>query len=165
MNSDLQNRDEKASISQQQYIIFSSAGQDFAVDIMQTREIVDLSSLTKMPDAPEFVSGVVNLRGNIIPVIDLNKRLGGYQRENNIEEYKVIIVAIQNQLLGLQVKNVKGIEKINKSEIVEAPEITQKINHSLMEGVGKLEDKIILIIDLSGILSTREVKKLKDHHN
>lgn len=147
-----------------QYITFYAKGQHFGVDIMQTREIVNLTDTTEIPNAPEFVAGVVDLRGEIVPIVSLSERMAlTAEEEGSIQEDKdrIIIVSLKDKLIGLQVDRVEGIINLYTSNIKDAPELTQGINRSFVRGVGKLEDELIIILNLDSILTTEEIEKLK----
>ncbi len=148
----------------QQYITFYARGQLFGIDIMETREIVNLKETTEMPNAPEFVEGIVDLRGEIVPVIMLDKRLTlTNNRENSIQENekRVIIVSLQDNLIGLEVDEVEGIISLNSSNIEEAPELARGINSNFVRGVGKHSDKLVIILNLDKILTIEEMKQIE----
>mgnify|MGYP006280291311 CR=1 FL=1 len=150
--------------STNQYVVFLIKGQEFGVDITQSKEIINETKLTSIPNAPDFVEGVTDLRGEIVPIIDLNKRLKMDGNELNQEENKVIIVEFDNTLVGMEVEDVKGIIRLNDENIGKAPKITQGINKEYISGVGRLEeeDKLLILLNLNKILSRDEVKKLEE---
>ncbi len=148
----------------QQYIAFYARGQLFGIDIMETREIVNLKETTEMPNAPEFVEGIVDLRGEIVPVIMLDKRLTLTKNsEGSIQEdeKRVIIVSLQDNLIGIEVDEVEGIISLSKSNIKEAPELAKGINSNFVRGVGKFSDRLIIILNLDNILTIEEMKKIE----
>ena len=146
--------------SMEQYVIFLLGNKEFGVNIHQTREIISGSDLTFMPNAPDFVCGVINLRGEIVPVIDLKERLKLKELQNQNNEEKIIIVAINETLIGMKVDDVEEIIRLEMDNIEDPPEISQKINKDYVSGVGKLNDKLLILLDLDKILSRKEIEKL-----
>lgn len=105
---------------EKQFVVFTVSGEHFGVDIHQTREIINTTELTFVPNAPSFVKGVINLRDEIIPIINLKKRLSLKDNESADEE-KIIIVEINNNLIGMQVDDVKEMIRLNVDEIADPP--------------------------------------------
>lgn len=147
-----------------QYVVFLINGQEFGVDITQTKEIINETELTSIPNAPDFVEGVTNLRGEIVPIIDLDKRLNMKKSSDNIDGGKIIIIELDYNLIGMEVADVKGIIRLDSNDIGDAPKITQGINKEYISGVGKLEDnnKLLILLNLTKILSRGEVEQLED---
>ena len=164
MNSRFDSGEEKQTDSQeQQYIMFTVADQKFAVDIMQTREIINMTELTDMPSSPDFIKGVVNLRGEIVPIVDLERRLDVSSLERSAEKnQRIIIVSIDENLVGMQVSRVEGIIRLDADDVGEAPEITRGIHENYIDGVGKLEEELVVILDLAGVLTAAEVEELEE---
>ncbi len=164
MSSRFDSGEEKQTDSQeQQYIMFTVAGQKFAVDIMQTREIINMTELTDMPSSPDFIKGVVNLRGEIVPIVDLERRLDVSSLERSAEKnQRIIIVSIDENLVGMQVSRVEGIIRLDADDVGEAPEITRGIHENYIDGVGKLEEELVVILDLAGVLTAAEVEELEE---
>ncbi|MFW5984753.1 MAG: chemotaxis protein CheW [Halanaerobiaceae bacterium] len=154
------------TVEYKQFVVFFAGDHVFGVNIHQTREIITRSELTFMPDTPDFVSGVINLRGEIVPVIDLEKRLSLQKQLNQDEdekkEQKIIIAEVKSNLIGIKVNDVREIIRIEKSEIENPPEITRNINRDFVTGVGKMEEELIIFLNLSKILTPGEVEELED---
>lgn len=160
-----ENEELEQKTKEKQYITFYARGQFFGVDIMQTREIVNLEETTEIPNAPEFVRGVVDLRGEIVPIVLLDERLSlTDNKENSLRgnEERIIIVSLKDTLIGLQVDEVEGIINLSTANIKDAPELAQGINRSFVRGVGKLDDKLVIILNLDSILTTEEIEQLED---
>lgn len=164
MLSKFQNESENEVEEKKQYVVFTVNNQEFGVDITQAKEIINKKELTSIPNAPDFVEGVTNLRGEIVPIINLNKRLKIDREKKDNLENKTIIVEFQNTLVGMDVEDVKGIITMNSANISDAPEITQGINQEYISGVGKLEnsDKLLILLNLNKVLSKDEVKQLEE---
>ena len=163
MLSNFNNKTEDKSVSVNQYVVFIIDEQSFGVDITQAKEIINQTELTSIPNAPDFVEGVTNLRGEIVPIINLDKRLGINNSDQN-KESKIIIVEFENTLVGMKVEDVEGIIRLNNEDIGKAPKITQGVNQEYISGVGKLDDdnKLLILLDLNKILTRDELKQLEN---
>ncbi|MGB9793157.1 MAG: chemotaxis protein CheW [Thermacetogeniaceae bacterium] len=137
-----------------QLVVFELAGELYGVDIFDVREIIRDTPVTRIPKTPEFVEGVVNLRGKLIPVIDLRKRFGFAEAERT-RETRIIIVDISGIEAGLIVDCVKEVATVDESSIEPAPDIT-KVNAAFVEGLAKRDGELIIIIKLSSVLEAEE---------
>ena len=164
MLSNFNDKSDENSASVKQYVVFVIEEQDFGVDITQAKEIINETELTSIPNAPDFVEGVTNLRGEIVPIINLDKRLGINNLEREKEETKIIIVEFENTLVGMEVEDVEGIIRLSTENIGKAPKITQGVNQEYISGVGKLEEKnkLLILLDLNKILTRDELKQLEN---
>lgn len=147
-----------------QLVSFKIGNEEFGVDILNVQEINRMTQITKVPNAPDYVEGVINLRGRIIPVIDLRARIGVGRKEND-KNTRIVVVEIQNTTIGFIVDAVKEVLRI-PSEITEAPpEITTGVDSEFIKAVGKLEDRLLILLDLERILSSDQYSKIKDTVN
>ncbi|HEV2522023.1 MAG TPA: chemotaxis protein CheW [Candidatus Acidoferrales bacterium] len=129
--------------------------------ISLVREIVRVPEITPVPNAPEHVEGVINLRGKVIAVLDLGKRIGEAPVERNSKS-RIVVVELEERLAGLLVNSASEVLRIAPSEIV-APEIVFPNNDiSYVTGVGKLRDRLIILLDLSRILQRAELQRLNE---
>ncbi len=161
MLSNFQNKTSKITQKEEkQFIVFTVCGEKFGVDVRQAREIIPSTDFTRIPNSPEFVMGVINLREEIIPIIDLKKKLRlSTKNPDNLDE-KVIIVELDDTLIGMQVDSVSELMRLYTSDIAEPPKIVKGINRDYLSGVGKLGDKLLILLDLNKILSQREIEEL-----
>jgi len=150
------------SRDKKQYVIFYLADKRFGVDINQTKEILSNTNLTFVPDSPDFISGIINLRGSVVPVVDLKLRLN-INGEKKEKEEKIIIIELDDLTAGMMVDEVKEIEPLTKENIVELPDLAKKVNSDYIEGVGRAgdDDQLLLLLDLKNILSNHEIEELK----
>ncbi|MFZ2499358.1 chemotaxis protein CheW [Methanosarcina sp.] len=140
-----------------QLVIFELAGEEFGVEIMQVSEIIPISRITHIPQAPECVKGLINLRGKIIVVIDLNKRLGFSSKETDSLS-RIVIVEVRGTLIGMLVNSVSGITRLPISSIEPTSEMIKlKINAEYLTGVGKAENTLIILLNLSRVLGEEEI--------
>lgn len=143
-----------------QLVIFQLGGEEFGVDIMAVQEIIKMPTITAIPQAPEYVAGVINLRGQIIVVINLGKRLNVLSCEKN-EDYRVIVVELEDQVLGMMVDSVSEVLRIPHSNVEPAPEIiASSLSSDYIQGVGKLDDRLLILLDLRSVLSNYEAAEL-----
>ncbi|BDQ02877.1 chemotaxis protein CheW [Ignavibacterium sp.] len=144
-----------------QLVSFIIGNEEYAVDIFYVKEINRLSHITKVPNAPEFIEGVINLRGRIIPVIDLRIKMGLPKKEND-KDSRIIVIEDEDLLVGFLVDSVREVIRIPKNIIEEPPEIVTSSKTDFISSVGKLDDRLLILIDLKKILSKNEQNKLKE---
>jgi len=144
-----------------QLVIFRLGDEEFGVDILQVREIEKLDQqITRVPKSPAFVEGVINLRGEIVPIVDLRKRFGLVVRQTS-NEARVIIVDISDGQVGMIVDAVVEVIRLNVSAIENAPPITRGVDAYYLSGVAKINDRLIILLNLERALSPEEVKELE----
>jgi|SRR5581483_537161 len=137
---------------------FRVGTETFGVPITCVHEIVRVPEITSVPDSPEFVEGVINLRGKIVSVVDLRKRFG----EANIDPGKknrVIVVESDGKLVGLIVDSASEVLRIPNADIEPPPSALQSSESSYVTGVGKLNNRLIILVDLKRVLQRGEVRK------
>lgn len=143
-----------------QLVGFKLGNEDFGVDISRVQEINMMMHLTKIPNSNKFIEGVVNLRGKIVPVINLRDRLGLPKKEDD-NRTKIIVSDINNKLIGYIVDEVNEVLRISKSIIEPAPELAIGIETGLIEGVAKLEGRLLILLNLDKLLNVNEIEQLQ----
>jgi len=144
-----------------QLVIFKIGEEEFGVGINQVREIVRLVPITPVPRAPSFIEGVVNLRGQILAVVDLAKRLS-LKANPHSEKTRIVVVEVEEHTVGMIVDEVTEVLRLSGENIEETPElITTEIQHKYLEGVGKLGERLLILIDLAKVFSPEEVEDIK----
>ena len=141
-----------------QMVVFNLGDEAFGVDIGQVREIIKMVDITRMPNAPEFVEGIINLRGQITTIMDLRKRLGMKVTETN-EQTRIIIVETSGSTLGMIVDSVSEVLRMSCKDI--DPPSAASTHAEYIQGVGKLEDRLLIILDLNKILSEEEIVQIE----
>jgi len=131
------------------------------VDTSQVREIVKYEDITKMPKLPRFIEGVINLRGNVVPIVNLNKRFKLGDTEIT-KKTKVIITQIEGRLIGFMVNDVYEIIRLTSEDVEDTPELIKKVYNDYLKCVGKKGHKLISILDLGIILTDSELEELDD---
>ncbi len=145
-----------------QLVGFSIGSETFGVDILMVREIIRKMPITAIPDSPDFIEGVVNLRGNIIPVIDLRKRLKLVKNPELNDDIWIVILDIGGRVTGFIVDNVSKVIKAPVSSIKPPPDIVAAgLKSQYIHGVCKLEDQLLILLDFRRVLMVEEIKKLR----
>jgi len=143
-----------------QLVSFSLGNEEFGVNILCVQEINRIQQITKVPNAPDYVEGVINLRGRVIPVIDLRQKLN-MPRKDHDNSTRIIVVEVSSKTVGFIVDAVKEVIRIPVSVTEPPPEIVSGINSEYIKSVGKLEDRLLILIDLDKILSKNALNDIK----
>lgn len=144
-----------------QLVVFKLAEEEYGVKIGQVKEIVNVSDSTPLPQAHPSVEGVINLRGQIIPIINLKKRLGLADQEYS-ERARVIVVEIEKRLLGIKVDEALEVLRIDATAIQAIPEAASQVeNQNFVVGVGKVGDRLIVLLDLLKALGNEEIQEIQ----
>lgn len=144
-----------------QIVVFCLNDGICGVDTSQVREIVKYEDITKMPKLPRFIEGVINLRGNVVPIVNLNKRFKLGDTEIT-KKTKVIITQIEGRLIGFMVNDVYEIIRLTSEDVEDTPELIKKVYNDYLKCVGKKGHKLISILDLGIILTDSELEELDD---
>ena len=143
-----------------QLVIFQLGGEEFGVEIMQVQEIIRMPEITRIPQSPEYVEGVINLRGKIIVVINLDTRFDLNSKELD-DDSRIIIVEVGDNVVGMVVDSVSEVLRLATSSVEAAPEIiSSKIKADYLKGVGKLDDRLLILLDLERVLSEEELSQV-----
>lgn len=149
----------ETDIQEIQLACFRLGDGNFAADIMRIKEILKPQRLTKLPRTPAFVEGVINLRGTVIPVIDLRKRFDLPDRAP-LEESRLLVVAVSRQLVGLVVDDVTEVVTVQAHDIKPPPHVAEGISTEYLIGVCLVRDSLIMLLNLDSILTNRETSAL-----
>ena len=144
-----------------QVVGFRIGEETFGVRIGSVREIVRVPEITSVPNAPDTIEGVINLRGKIIPVMDLRKRFG-IEAVQPDKKNRILVVELDNKLLGLIVSSASEVLKIPPSEIAAPGTVFAEGESSYVTGVGKLKGRLIILLDIARLLRQPEFKKLEE---
>jgi len=144
-----------------QLVSFVVENEEFGVDILKVQEIIRTVDITRVPKSPEFVEGVINLRGRIVPVIDLRRRFGVNRKERD-NDTRIIVVELTDRVVGFLVDKVKEVIRVEKSIIEPPPELTTNISANYITGVAKLQDRLLILLDLDRVLSSDEQEHLSE---
>lgn len=142
-----------------QIVVFELGAEDYGVDIASVESIIKMQPVTRMPHAPSFVEGVTNLRGKVVPVIDLRRRFGLPAHEVD-KNNRIIVVSVNQAEIGMVVDAVKEVLTIPAQVVEPIPEITTTIDSAFMTGLACLDDRLVILLDLPCVLSREEQVEL-----
>ena len=138
-----------------QLVTFRLGNEEFSMDILKVQEIIRHMNLTRVPRTPDFVDGVINLRGRVIPVLDLRKRFG-MAADEKTNETRIIVVDVDNSIVGLKVDAVSEVLRLPADTVEPPPLLVKGTESDYIKGVGKLEGRLIILLDVGKILSKTE---------
>jgi purine-binding chemotaxis protein CheW len=144
-----------------QLVLFMMGGTEFGIDIHHVREVIRLPEVTRMPRTPVFVEGIINLRGRILPVLDLTKRFQ-LQSLGETPDTRVMIVEWHNQTLGFIVDRVREVLKVSSVLIAPPPDMILTIAGRYLEGIVDVSGRLLILLDLDRILDQEEIRNLSD---
>ena len=144
---------------QLQLVSFTVGEELFAVDILRVQEINRMMALTKVPQSPSGVEGVINLRGRIIPVLDLRVQFGFPKSDQN-DQTRIIVVEVSGNTIGFVVDSVHEVMRIQSSIVEPNPQMGTSIDSSYVSGVAKLDEQLLILLELENLLSAESLGKL-----
>jgi len=144
-----------------QVVGFRIGRETFGLPIASVREIVRVPEITSVPNAPDYIEGVINLRGRIIPVVDLRKRFGEKSLEAS-KKNRIVVVEMENRAIGLLVNSASEVLKIPPSEIEAPQSVFQEGELNYISGVGKLKGRLVILLDLTRVLQRGELHRLEE---
>lgn len=151
---------ETGSIEMNQYLTFKLDEEIFGLAIGKVREVLDFSKVTRVPQTPAYMRGVINLRGSVVPVIDLNLKFGMKQTEKTVNTC-IIIAEIEMDgevtVLGALADSVQEVVELEADQIEPAPKIGTKLNTEFIKGMGKRDDVFIILLDIDKVFSSEEL--------
>jgi purine-binding chemotaxis protein CheW len=137
-----------------QLVSFKVGNEEFGLDILKVQEIIRLRELTRVPNMPDFVDGVINLRGKVIPVIGLRRRMGIPAGEDD-KRTRIVVAEVNGKVLGFVVDEVSEVLRIPEANFEPPPKLGQ-VEREYVQGIGKIDERLLILIDLSPLLSDRE---------
>jgi purine-binding chemotaxis protein CheW len=143
-----------------QYLTFKLDEEVFALDITKVREVLDLTTITKVPKTPEFMRGVINLRGSVVPVVDLRLKFGMTPTERTVNTCIIITevtVDSETTILGALADSVQEVMDLGPDQIEPAPKIGTRLNTEFLKGMGKHNDRFIILLNIDRVFSTDEL--------
>jgi purine-binding chemotaxis protein CheW len=142
-----------------QLVSFTIGGEEFGVDILKVQEINRMLEVTRVPNAPEYVDGVINLRGKVIPIIDLRRRFSMERKEHD-KNTRIVVVELRGKIIGFVVDAVSEVLRIPRSVTEPPPRIVSGVDAAFITAVGKLEDRLLILMDLDKVLTLNEDRAL-----
>ena len=143
------------------YLTFRLADEEYGLEILKVREIMGMMEITAVPRTPEFVRGVINLRGNVIPVIDLRLKFG-MEAVEQTEETCIIVVDVEGMEMGIVVDRVSEVLDIVAEEIQDAPSFGVSVDTDFILGIGKANDQVTILLNISEVLTSTEASVIME---
>ncbi len=147
-----------------QYLTFKLADEIFAFDVAKVREILELTTITKVPQTPDFMRGVINLRGSVVPVIDLKMNFAMTRTEQTINTCIIVVeVSLHGEaiVLGVLADSVQEVVEMEPSVIEPPPKLGTKLNTAFIKGMGKVGESFVMILDIDKVFSAEELSELQ----
>ena len=149
------------TVAPSQYLTFTLDNEQFAVDISKVREVLEFTSVTKVPRTPEFMRGVINLRGSVVPVVDLRLKFGLSRTEQSIDTC-VIITEVESKgetlVLGALADSVRAVIELEPGSIEPPPRMGTRVNIDFIRGMGKRDERFLILLDLDRVLTEDELR-------
>ncbi|MDQ2865298.1 MAG: chemotaxis protein CheW [Candidatus Eremiobacteraeota bacterium] len=144
-----------------QVVSFQLGTEEYGVDIAQVQEIIRMVQITHVPRAPRFMDGVINLRGQLIPIVDLRTRFG-MDRIGVTKSTRIVVTEIGSKRVGIVVDSVSEVNNIPIENVEEAPEMIAGVGTEYIQGVGKIDERLIVMLDLTMVMSGDEKHQLQE---
>ena len=148
-------QNEKGGEDLVQFVTCRIAQEEFALDVLSVQEINRMVEVTRVPKAPYFVEGVINLRGRIIPVLDLRRRFG-LPASDRTDDSRIMVVLVRQRMVGLIVDEVVEVLRVPKLSIEPPPSVGSSAGAEFTQGVGRIEDRLLIVLDLNRLLLPNE---------
>jgi purine-binding chemotaxis protein CheW len=148
-----------------QYLTFKLDEETFALDVAKVREILDFTDITKVPQTPDFMRGVINLRGSVVPVVDMRLKFGMSRTDKTVNTCIVVVeVATEGEtlVLGALADSVQEVIELESAQIEPAPKIGTKLRTDFIRGMGKHNGKFIMILDIDKVFSSDEITLVQE---
>ena len=147
-----------------QIVSFRLANEEYGVDIMLVQEIILMGQITCMPQVPDYICGLINLRGHVIPIIDLRRRFGLPAADND-EHTRIIVVNVGSQTIGIVVDAVNEVLRVNPDQGEPPPSSVAGIGHDYIRALLKFDKKLLILLSIENVLSNEEQSKLAEVSN
>ncbi|UJS21419.1 MAG: chemotaxis protein CheW [Candidatus Brocadia sp.] len=142
------------------YLTFVLCGEEYGIEILKVREIIGIMNITPVPQTPGYMKGVINLRGKVIPVVDLRLKFG-FQEVEHTKETCIIVVEVMNKLTGILVDTVSEVLDVRGQDLEPAPHLGDGINTEIFLGMAKIKNKVKILLDIDKILGTEEINMVE----
>ena len=144
-----------------EFLTFTLGQEEYGVDILKVQEIRGYDAVTRLPDAPEYIKGVINLRGTIVPVIDMRVK---FRLEAKVDALTVMIVLnVADRVVGMVVDSVSDVVQLTAEQIRAMPEVGTGIDRRFLTGIGALDERMLILLDIEGLMTSTEMGLVVDH--
>ena len=159
--SALENKEDKMIENKKEYLTFTLGQEEYGIDIQKVQEIRGYDRVTPIANAPDFIKGVINLRGIVVPILDLRIKFG--LGNVTYDEYTiVIIINIGERTVGIVVDSVSDVVELAPESIADAPDFSTTLDVEYLEGIGTYEEKMLILIDIYKLLTNKEMGLVDD---
>jgi len=141
---------------ERQFVAFKIGSEEFCIDISRVREIKEMMPITNVPQAPDDVEGIVNLRGQVIPIINLKKVLGYYD-DSDLNDKKIILVETDSEVVGFIVDDVSDVVSLSEEQIESVPSVISSHRGHYLRGIAKKDERLFLVFDLGKMIETSSI--------
>lgn len=151
------------AVEQSQFLTFEIGDEHYAVEVMGVREVLEIGNLTRIPKMPDYMRGVINLRGSVVPVVDLRMKFGMTQTESTLDTRIIVLeVTVMNDeiVIGALADKVNEVIEISRDQIEAAPKIGTRLKNEMIKGVGKRENQFVIILDVEKIFSAEDLEQI-----
>ena len=142
-----------------QFISFSVGEEEYGLELLRVKEVIRVRQITRLPKAPSFVKGIINLRGDVIPIIDLRDKFGLEAKEATATT-RVIVVEVEAKLMGMVVDSASQVVRISADQIDPPPPVLGGFSQEFITGVGKIDDRLIVLLNCDAVLTAEERTQL-----
>lgn len=146
-----------------QLVTFKVSDEEYGVDILSVQEIIRHTGITRVPNAPTFVEGILNLRGKVIPIIDMRKRFGLATRQPDAQT-RIVVFALASGVIGCQVDSVSEVLRLPSSMVDPPPAVAAGVDSKYILGVGRLNDRLLILLDFNQVLTGEELDAIYGNH-
>lgn len=143
-------------MAEEQLVTFSLGTEEFGVDIMKVQEIIRIPPITRVPKAPDYVEGVINLRGNVIPVVNLRVRFGMPSAEET-ELSRIVVLQVEGKVFGVRVDGVTEVLRLDTEAIEPPPPVALGLDSNFIYGVGKIGERLLILLNLDRLMGGDKV--------
>jgi purine-binding chemotaxis protein CheW len=149
-------------LDERQVVVFALGKEEFGVNISEVREIIRPEQITKIPNTPDYINGVINLRGGIIVVINLAMKLGLPYKDTD-QNTRIIVIDVDGNTVGMIVDSATEVLRLSSDQIAPPPKaVTSKIDQGFIEGVGIIKERLLILLDLAKVLQANELVLVKN---
>lgn len=160
VNTTPNGNDNNTAANELQLVSFKLGTEEFGVDILKVQEIIRVVDITRIPQAPSFVEGVINLRGKVIPIADLRKRFGLEPKEYD-QNTRIVVVDIEKSIMGLIVDSVSEVLRLPADTLAPPPDIVTGVDSEYISAVAKMDDRLLIRLDLSKVVNMEELAEVE----
>ncbi len=151
---------EKRTDPVNQWVTFRLGEETYGVNVMQVQEVLRITEIAPVPGSPDYVVGIINLRGNVVTVIDTRKRFGLYPKDSD-DSSRIVIIEADDQVIGILVDSVAEVVELRASEIESAPNVGNEESSRYIQGVTSRNGELLILVDLNRFLSDEERAELE----